>query len=111
MIRKNFSVSAAVKFPEGTVAGAFKAAVNANPSIDIVRFDNQKFNWTVKELDKYSSAFAFGLMQQGYKPGHKLALWVDQASSAEQVVAQFGAIKAGVTLVTFEEKDNIEALE
>jgi len=50
-------------------------------------------------------------MQQGYKPGHKLALWVDQASSAEQVVAQFGAIKAGVTLVTFEEKDNIEALE
>ena len=85
--KANFSVAASVKFPEGTVAGAYKAALRQNPSIDVVRVDSQKFNWTLKELDRYSSAFAFGLLQNGYQPGHKLAMWVDQTSSAEQLVA------------------------
>ena len=40
-----------VKFPEGTVAGMYKAAVARKPDYDIVRVDSQKINWTLKELD------------------------------------------------------------
>ena len=39
------------KFPEGTVAGLYKAAVAAKPEYDIVRVDSQRINWTLKELD------------------------------------------------------------
>jgi long-subunit acyl-CoA synthetase (AMP-forming) len=39
-----------------------------------------------------------------------LVLWVDQTNSAEILVAQMGAIKAGVQIVTFDEKENIDSL-
>lgn len=62
-------------------------------------------------LQKYSSAFAFGLLESGFGRGDKLVLYVDQSSSAESVVAQMGAFKAGVTVVTFDEKDSVDALD
>jgi hypothetical protein len=99
-----------MKFPVGTVAGHYKAAVAENPERDIVRFDNQKLNWTLKEFDRYSSAFAFGLLEQGYRKGDSLVMYADQTASAEQLVAQMGAIKAGVKVVTFVE-DTEEALD
>ena len=40
-----------VKFPEGTAAGLYKTAVAARPNYDILRVDQQKINWTLKELD------------------------------------------------------------
>jgi hypothetical protein len=40
-----------VKFPAGTVAGHIKAAVATQPMMDVIRFNNQNINWTVKELD------------------------------------------------------------
>ena len=43
--------TASVKFPEGTVAGHYKAAVAQKGQLDAVRFDNQNINWTLKELD------------------------------------------------------------
>lgn len=93
------------------MAGHYKAAVAEKPNYDAVRFDNQSLNWTLKEFDKYSSAFAFGLLEAGFKPGDQLVLYVDQASSAETAVTQMGAIKAGVTVVTFDEKDSADALD
>jgi hypothetical protein len=33
------------------VAGHFKQAVATNSGYDIVRFDNQRLNWTLKEFD------------------------------------------------------------
>ena len=49
---QNYDLNLAnVKFPEGTVAGMYKAAVSARPDYDIVRVDSQKINWTLKELD------------------------------------------------------------
>lgn len=98
------------KFPEGTVAGMLKSAVAHNYLFDAVRFDRQKFNWNLKDFDRYSSAFAFGLVESGYTPGDKLLLWVDQTNSAEILVATMGAAKAGVTLVTHNEKDDCDAL-
>ena len=38
-------------------------------------------------------------------------LYIDQTASAESVTAQLGAIKAGVTVVAFDEKDDIDALD
>jgi acyl-CoA synthetase (AMP-forming)/AMP-acid ligase II len=37
-------------------------------------------------------------------------LWADQTNSAELLVAQMGAFKAGVQIVTFDEKESIDAL-
>ncbi len=39
------------KFPEGTVAGLYKRAIAKNPLLDAVRFDAQRFNWTLQEID------------------------------------------------------------
>lgn len=64
----------------------------------------------MKEFDRYSSAFAFGLVEGGYKEGDRLLLWLDQENSAEILVAQMGAAKAGVTIVTFDEKESRDAL-
>jgi hypothetical protein len=40
-----------VKFPAGTVAGQYKIAVNTSGDTDIIRFNNQKLNWTLLEFD------------------------------------------------------------
>ena len=65
----------------------------------------------MKEFDRYSSAFAYGLVENGYSSGDKLVLWLDQSNSAEILVAQMGAAKAGVTVVTFDEKNSHDALD
>ena len=52
--------SPSLKFPEGTVAGMYKQAVASNGEYDIVRFDSQRLNWTLKEFDVsniYSARF------------------------------------------------------
>jgi acyl-CoA synthetase (AMP-forming)/AMP-acid ligase II len=105
LVKRAFA-TAHPKFPEGTLVGLYKSAVNQNHHYDAVRFGAQRFNWTLKEFDKYSSAFAFGLVENGFNRGDKLLVWADQTNSAELLVAQVGAIKAGVTVVTFDEKDN-----
>ena len=64
----------------------------------------------MKEFDRYSSAFAFGLVESGFQPGDKLLLWVDQNDSAEVLISSMGASKAGVTVVTFSEKDSEDSL-
>ena len=63
----------------------------------------------MKEFDRYSSAFAYGLVENGFSNGDKILLWVDSNNSAEALVAQMGAAKAGVAVVTFNEKDNCDA--
>lgn len=65
----------------------YKVAVASNFLFDCVRFDQQHFNWDLKEFDRYSSAFAYGLVESGYTQGDKLMLWVDQNDSAEILVA------------------------
>ena len=39
-----------------------------------------------------------------------MVMWVDQTNSAEILVAQMGAFKAGVSIITFDEKDSVDAL-
>lgn len=83
----------------------------ANPNLDAIRFDSQRLNWTLREFDRYSAAFAFGLLEAGFVRGDKLVMYTDQTAAAESLVAQMGAIKAGVTMVSFAEKDNQDALD
>ena len=97
------------KFPSDTVAGMFKTAVVSNYMFDSARFDHQRFNWNLKDFDRYSSAFAFGLVENGFRQGDKVVLWLDQENSAEILTAQMGAAKAGVSVVLFSEKDNKDA--
>jgi acyl-CoA synthetase (AMP-forming)/AMP-acid ligase II len=96
------------KFPEGTVAGVIKAAAAENGWQDLARFHSQRFNWTVQEFDRYSSAFAYGLVEMGLEEGDRLALWCDSTNSAEIATAQVGALKAGVTVVTIDHEDSVE---
>ena len=63
----------------------------------------------MRDFDRYSSAFAYGLVESGYSVGDKLMLWVSQEDSAEVLAAQMGAAKAGVTCVVFSEKDDSDA--
>eukprot|EP00347_Sterkiella_histriomuscorum_P009405 403341340 len=109
LLKRGFASQVSHKFPENTVAGLYKRAVAENQYYDAVRFGAQKFNWTVKEMDRYSSAFAHGLVESGYQRGDKLLLWADQTNSAEILVSQLGSLKAGVSVVTFDEKDNIDS--
>jgi acyl-CoA synthetase (AMP-forming)/AMP-acid ligase II len=95
------------KFPENTVPGVLKDARNKNEWKDCVRFDSQNMNFTLKEFDVYTSAFAYGLLEQGYRPGDKIMLWLDQENSAETATAQIGAMKAGCSIVTVDNKDEI----
>ena len=97
------------KFPSDTVAGMFKAAVSANYMFDSARFDHQRFNWNLKDFDRYSSAFAYGLVENGFAQGDKVLLWADQTNSAEILTAQMGAAKAGVSVVIFNEKNDKDA--
>jgi len=41
----------------------------------------------MKDFDRYSSAFAYGLVESGYRPGDKIMLWLDQNDSAEILVS------------------------
>ena len=49
------------------------------------------------------------MLEAGFTPGDSLMLYVDQTFTAESLVTQLGSIKAGVSVVTFDEKDNSEA--
>lgn len=62
-------------------------------------------------MKRYSSAFAFGLVEAGFVQGDKIVSFIDGESSAENLVLQMGAAKAGVTVVCFHEKDNQDALD
>ena len=109
IMKRGFAAKLNPKFPTDTSAGMYKIAVASNYMFDAVRFDSQRFNWTLKEFDRYSSAFAYGLVESGFRPGDKMMLWMDQNNSAEILVAQMGAAKSGVSVVTFSEKDSYDA--
>ena len=50
-------------------------------------------------------------MEAGFVKDDSLVLFGDQTSGAESLVAAMGAMKAGVRIVTFAEKDSVDALD
>lgn len=105
------SVIANPKFPEGTVAGLLKASAIERGDKDIVRINNQGFNWSLKELDRHSSAFAYGLLEAGFVRGDSIVMWIQRDNNAECLAAQIGANKAGVQCVYFDNNNAGDQLE
>jgi hypothetical protein len=103
------------KYAEDSIPGIFKEIRRNNEWIDVARFHSQEQNWTIKEFDQHTAAFAYGLVERGFGPGDKLMLWLDAEHSAEVAVAQVGALKAGVSIATVDANDEMhhvgEALE
>lgn len=54
---------------------------------------------------------AFGMIEAGFEQGDKVVMYMDPSCGAESLVLQMGAIKAGVSLVAFHEKDSKDALD
>ena len=64
---------------------------------DTLLIANQSIRWTAKELDvinlyiypfqTHSDAFAYYLIESGYKPGNKMLFWADINHSAEIITS------------------------
>jgi len=85
--------------PFSTNGGLLSARLQENPLRNAIRFENQNRSWTYRDLEHHSNAFAYGLLELGYKRGDRLLLWVDKAYTSEITVAQLGSAKAGIAIV------------
>jgi len=71
--------------------------VSEYPHMDALKMwteDGEAHLWTYKQLQKHVDAFCNGILDSQFKPEHKLVLWTKD--SCESVVAQMGALKAGI---------------
>ncbi|MBM7422961.1 class I adenylate-forming enzyme family protein [Spongiibacter marinus] len=53
--------------------------------------------WSFRELDEMSTAIASALLQQGYAPGDRVALWA--ANCPEWILLEYALAKAGLVIV------------
>ena len=84
------------------------------------RFENQNLTWTYEEfqvlkllsktIQTHSNAFAYGLVDQGWKQGDHLLFLLGRSNTAESAAGFVGAAKAGVVVVPFRTNDS-NALE
>jgi hypothetical protein len=51
------------------------------------------------------------LVDSGFEKGDSLVVWTDRGNNTETFVAQLGAAKAGVVIVTFDEATSQDALD
>jgi long-chain acyl-CoA synthetase len=69
----------------------FKAAVERNPDGDIVRYFDGHI--TLRELDELTDAFAAGLLDTGFSPGDRVALYLQNVP--QFAIGLVGTWKAG----------------
>ncbi len=69
----------------------FKAAVERNPDGDVVRYFDGRI--TLRELDELTDAFAAGLLDTGFSPGDRVALYLQNVP--QFVIGLVGTWKAG----------------
>lgn len=74
------------------------ALVEVLPMMESVQFDKQNLKWTLADVKRYSDAFSCGLVDNGWKAGDSLAVWLP-ADTAEALVAKFAAARIGLLLV------------
>eukprot|EP00744_Colponema_vietnamica_P001901 GILI01003082.1.p1 GENE.GILI01003082.1~~GILI01003082.1.p1 ORF type:complete len:363 (-),score=153.64 GILI01003082.1:321-1409(-) len=91
-----------------TVSDLFETKPSRFLVKDAVRFQNQKIRWTYAELKKFTDALASGFLEQGFKAGDKIALWMD--NSAELLVSQLAAARAGLVAVGIDGTHSAAAL-
>ncbi|CAD8084707.1 unnamed protein product [Paramecium sonneborni] len=88
-----------------SIQQGFSNLAKANPLKNGFRFENQNLTWTFGEFDTHSSAFAYGLIEQGWKQGDKLLFLLGRSNTSETAAAFIGAAKAGVTVIPFRSND------
>jgi len=69
----------------------FKAAVERSPDADVVRYFDGHI--TLRELDELTDAFAAGLLDTGFSPGERVALYLQNVP--QFVIGLVGTWKAG----------------
>lgn len=92
-------------FATSSVGDLLSKRIEENKVKSAVRFENQGRTWTYHELNEHSNAFAYGLVELGYKPGDRLVFWFDKTQTSQVANAQLGAAKVGVSIVPIEAKD------
>ena len=65
--------------------------------------------WSWSELDRRADGFAAGLLALGLEPGDRIGMWA--LNTAEWVLVQFAAAKAGLILVTVNPAYRVTELE
>ncbi|RTL70505.1 MAG: long-chain fatty acid--CoA ligase [Pseudonocardiaceae bacterium] len=75
---------------------AFRATVARDPDGDAVRYFGGRITWA--ELDALTDSFAAGIMAEGFRPGERVALFLQNVP--QFVVAQLGTWKAGGVAVS-----------
>lgn len=69
----------------------FRATVERNPDADVIRYFDGRI--TASELDELSDAFAAGILDAGFRPGERVAIYAQNVP--QFVIAQVGTWKAG----------------
>ncbi|MBX4170085.1 long-chain acyl-CoA synthetase [Rhodococcus pyridinivorans] len=69
----------------------FRATVERDPDADIIRYFDGRI--TAGELDELSDAFAAGILDAGFQPGERVAIYAQNVP--QFVIAQLGTWKAG----------------
>ncbi|DAZ99879.1 TPA: hypothetical protein N0F65_008622 [Lagenidium giganteum] len=85
-----------------TVGGALDEAVDRLPHKEAVRFVKQDLRWSYQELNKFVNDLANGLQDLHFQKGDVLAVWLP--NNAENLVTQFAAAKAGLTVALIDPK-------
>jgi long-chain acyl-CoA synthetase len=85
----------------------FKAAVARNPAGDAVRYFDGRI--TLRELDELSDAFAAGLLDSGFAPGDRVALYLQNVP--QFVIGLVGTWKAGGIAVNINPMNRERELE
>jgi Acyl-CoA synthetases (AMP-forming)/AMP-acid ligases II len=94
--------------PEFTDALAmFRATVDRNPDGDAIRYFDGRI--TYRELDALSDAFAAGLLADGFTPGQRVALYLQNAP--QFVIALIGTWKAAGVAVSINPMNRGRELE
>ena len=81
-----------------TLDERFNQTVARWPDHEALVSCHQGIRWTWQQLKAKVDALSCGLVELGFQPGDRLAIW--SPNNAEWVVTQFAAARAGLILVT-----------
>lgn len=85
-----------------TIGGLLAETAETHPDIEAVVYscNNEVANirWTYAELNKNSGRLAYALLDYGYQPGDRIAIW--SPNHPEWILLEYALAKAGLVLVT-----------
>src|SRR5580658_8140697 len=94
---------------ETTIGEALDAAVARWGAREALVSAHQRIRYSWAQLAAQADAFAAGLLALGLEPGDRIGIW--SPNSAEWVITQFAAAKAGLILVTINPAYRLHELE